>query len=176
MEPSVSKACAPRLHYSPSSLHFLRLVLFTELVKSWRIYAEDWVIKMPSSEDAQTNAHKWSSSFSALYASNISLSLSGFYFSHSSMYVDNLWFKILFHTHTHICFPLKSVLFPWPAQIPVDGWWACQVFLLSMQWMEKCSSPLFPFLHILGGKEGNLASRGIWLYLLFQIGNMKRVP
>lgn len=29
--------------------------------------------------------------------------------------------------HTHPCFPLRSVLFPRPTQIPEHGWLACQV-------------------------------------------------
>lgn len=38
--------------------------------------------------------------------------------------------------------------------IPGQGWWKCQVFLLSMQWMEKAlPPPYFPLLHILGERR-----------------------
>lgn len=67
-----------------------------------------------------------------------------FYFPDQSMDVVNLGFKRLFshtYTHTHICFPLKSVLFPRPTQIPVHSSLVCQAFILCMQWMEKCPLP-----------------------------------
>lgn len=77
-----------------------------------------------------------------------------------------------FFTRNPYIFSTEVCAFSETHPIPGQGWWKCQVFLLSMQWMEKALPPLFSIAAHSWRKERK-ASSGIWLYLLSETGCMK---